>query len=73
MSKQSEAKEKQNYRTSPRTCSNCVHYESKIVIKTYDSWRGKEEWEEERGMKCSLGGFAVKKMAVCDLHANKQS
>jgi hypothetical protein len=70
MSKQSEAKEKQNYRTTPRTCSNCAHYESRMVEKKYG---GGNTWTEERGMRCSLGGFSVNKMAVCDLHANQQS
>ena len=68
MSKQSEAKKEQNYREVPDSCANCGHYESQLVEKTYDAWNGKQVWAEEKGKRCSIGGFAVKKMATCDRH-----
>lgn len=68
MSKQSKAKTEQNYREAPDTCANCGHYESQMVEKTYDAWNGKHVWIEEKGKRCSIGWFAVKKMATCDRH-----
>ena len=68
MSKQSEAKKEQNYREAPDSCANCVNYESQLVEKTYGAWNGKQTWTEEKGKRCSIGGFAVKKMATCDRH-----
>ena len=59
-SKQSIAKEKQNYTGKPKNCGNCQHYRSEIkTVKTY--------FVEEKDKHCSLGEFAVKKTAVCDL------
>jgi hypothetical protein len=69
MSKQGEAKKDQNYREVPNTCSNCANYQSVKVKKTYEGFGGVSQWEEEKGKRCSIGGFAVKKMATCDLHA----
>jgi len=69
MSKQSDAKNEQNYRGVPDTCANCGHYESQMVENTYNAWNGKQtSWTEEKGKRCSIGGFAVKKMATCDKH-----
>lgn len=62
MSKQSEAKKQQGYRTKPDTCANCAHYTSKIEVNSY--W----EVESER-RRCGLGGFAVNKTATCNEHA----
>lgn len=67
MSQQAEAKKAQNYRETPDTCSNCGHYQSKMVEKTYTGFQT-HTWNEEKGKRCSLGGFAVKKMATCDVH-----
>lgn len=64
MSKQSEAKKNQNYRTTPDTCSNCTQYQSDIVEKRTQFG----SWKEEKGKRCSVGGFAVKKTATCDNH-----
>jgi len=69
MSKQSEAKAAQNYRTTPDTCSNCAHYQSKFVKKVYDM--ACEPWMEEVDKRCGLGAFAVRKTAVCDRHEGK--
>lgn len=74
MSKQSDAKKEQNYREVPDTCANCGHYESQMIEKTYDAWHGKhawhgkQTWTEEKEKRCTIGGFAVKKMATCDRH-----
>jgi hypothetical protein len=68
MSKQSEAKKEQNYREAPDSCANCGHYESQMVKKSYQGFGGLSEWEEEKGKRCTIGGFAVKKMAMCDRH-----
>ena len=68
MSKQSEAKKNQNYREVPDTCANCGNYQSQLVEKEYDAWNGKQTWTEEKGKRCSIGEFAVKKNATCDLH-----
>lgn len=68
MSKQSEAKKEQNYRESPDSCANCAYYESQVVENVCDSWNGRTVWLEEKAKRCSLGGFAVKKMAMCDRH-----
>lgn len=61
MSKQGEAKKKQNYDPKPisRVCMNCEHYKSDIIkgIGIFD----------EKNKRCGLGEFAVKKMATCDL------
>lgn len=59
MSKQSIAKEKQNYRGDARTCSNCAHYKSEFVKNG--------NWVEEKNKRCGIGDFVVKKTAVCDL------
>ena len=62
MSKQSEAKKAQNYKTPNEVgmCHNCEHYASSLETTP---WGGKKE----RHMRCTLGGFAVKKTASCDL------
>lgn len=72
MSKQSDAKNFQNYRETPDTCSNCGHYESQMVERTHSGWGGLRAWTEEKNKRCSIGGFAVKKMATCDLHVLKE-
>ena len=68
MSKQSEAKKAQNYRDDADTCANCANYRSELIDKTYDSYDGIQVWTEEKGKRCALGGFAVKKTATCDHH-----
>lgn len=61
MSKQSEAKKQQGYRTKPDTCANCAHYTSKIEVHSY--------WQVESEKRCGLGGFAVNKTSVCNMYA----
>ena len=67
MSKQSEAKERQNYRREHRTCSTCEHFSVKVVTKSY----GSVTYNVEGTLRCTLGGFAVKKTATCDDHKEK--
>jgi hypothetical protein len=60
MSKQSEAKERQNYQGKPlsRRCRECVLLESTEVQNV---WGGISE-----RLRCKLGGFKVTANAVCD-------
>jgi len=62
MSKQSEAKERQEYVDRPCACSNCRHFTSKIANHS-DGWGHK--WIRETEIRCGLGGFKVKKMGSC--------
>lgn len=71
MSKQSEARERQNYRETLDTCGNCTHYKSQRVDKSYDAYNGKHVWTEEKHKHCSIGGFSVKKMATCDKYTRE--
>ncbi len=68
MSKQSEAKKVQNYtpKASQAYCSNCQHYASDKEVKM-NAW-SKTEWIDEKNIRCGIGGFAIKKQGVCDLH-----
>jgi len=60
MSKQSEAKERQNYQGKPlsRRCRECFYLESKKVDQ---AWGGISE-----RLRCKLGGFKVTANAICD-------
>lgn len=69
MSKQSEAKERQGYvpKAVPRTCTNC----SRLI---FDSVLMKTPWSsytKDTNLRCTLGGFAVKKMGTCNLFQMK--
>jgi hypothetical protein len=61
MSKQSEAKTSQNYKEPKEVgmCHNCKHFSSDIKET---AWGGISETK----MRCTLGGFKVKKTASCD-------
>lgn len=65
MSKQEKAKLKQLYvdKCIPNTCSNCASYSSKIeeVERTF----GLGTWVKESMMRCTIGGFKVKRMGTC--------
>ena len=68
-SKQAKNKEAQNYVAKPiqRMCSNCAHF--RIDKTTEKSFGG--TWIKESNARCEMpdfGGFAVKKMANCDMH-----
>ena len=62
MSKQSEAREKQEYDPKPvhAMCSNCKYFSSDFLDI--------DGYLQEKNMRCILGGFAVRKPAVCREH-----
>jgi len=68
MSKQSEAKEKQNYQAKPlaKRCRECDEFTSEVVENRYG-------YPEEKNMRCSVGGFKVTPNGVCDLFIKKVS
>ena len=68
MSKQSDAKADQNYREKPvwRECRNCRHFSLDRVPQK--SEYTDSEWIDEKNLRCTLGNFAVKKLATCDKH-----
>ena len=77
MSKQSEAKEKQNYcaKPVPQTCANCKHLTQNFFHydEKYVRIEGKNPSTEKYArstysdnLRCGIGGFAVKKTATCD-------
>ena len=63
MSKQSEAKKKQDYVPSyePNYCMHCKNFRSDIVQMKND-W---VTWSEEKNVRCGIGGFAIKKKGTC--------
>jgi hypothetical protein len=76
MSKQSVAKEKQNYcaKPVPLQCSNCEHMKqdffhydgsyNRIEGKNQDVSKYAKTYSDN--LRCGIGGFAVKKTATCD-------
>ena len=66
MSKQSEAKKRQDYvsKFEAGYCMNCFHYQSDIVPMK-NEWH---EWTEEKNKRCGIGGFAVAKKGSCSEH-----
>jgi hypothetical protein len=66
MSKQSEAKENQNYRKQPMCCQHCAHFSSEFKDRR-PAWSSSNYViTEEKNIRCNLGGFAVQKTASCD-------
>lgn len=68
LSPQALAKIAQGYRDKPNTCSNCRHFQKDVVQKEYKAWDGLRTWEEDKNLRCGLGGFKVKKTTTCDKH-----
>ena len=66
MSKQSVAKETQGYVAEfiPPTCQHCVHFKLDIVFIP-----ACKPYNKEKNLRCTLGGFAVKKRGSCLLFA----
>lgn len=64
MSKQSEAKVAQGYvlKAPPKNCAVCKHFASTTTEETGHYFTR----YKESNLRCELGGFAVKKMAVCN-------
>jgi hypothetical protein len=68
MSKQSDAKEKQGYTRVLKTCGNC-RFLSKEIEKVSNYYA---TYEMDKKLRCSIGGFAVQKMATCGNHELKK-
>jgi len=67
MSKQSEAKKRQNYNPKPilRHCSTCANYRFDKVTM-HGEFGG--TWDVESNMRCGIGGFKVMKRGTCTEH-----
>lgn len=65
MSKQSVAKEKQNYQDKPlsKRCRECKNIEETQITKPWGGFSEK--------LRCKIGGFKVLANSVCDLFDNK--
>ena len=70
MSKQAEAKAKQGYvpKAIPQTCVNCASFRSE---KIEQQTKYGHAWIKETNQRCSIGGFAVKKMGTCSEWSGK--
>ncbi len=68
MSRQSEAKKRQNYNPKPdyNICSNCIHFASYIIKK--ENTYGTQVYYDEKNKTCTLGDFVVGKTATCSEH-----
>jgi hypothetical protein len=64
MSKQSDAKAAQGYdpKPMPKTCMNCANF----TCDRSQPYLPHNEYWLENNLRCTIGGFAVKKMATCD-------
>lgn len=70
MSKQSEAKATQGYRTCAACCKNCTSYRSQVTEHPAQfSWGNPYKTEKDR--RCAIGGFAVQATGHCILFAWK--
>ena len=72
MSKQTKAKQIQNYidRAEKRQCSVCRHYRSTIIERPASGYM-LQVWTDEKNIHCGLGGFKIKKTAICDMFERK--
>ena len=72
ISKQAESKIKQNYNAKPvpKRCSTCKNYLSDTIQTQPPSQFRENGWWEEKNKRCSIGHFAVKKTATCDMYEN---
>jgi hypothetical protein len=71
MSKQSDAKEAQNYRRELDKCESCAHFQKEVKEFEYQAFSGLQKWTEDKNLRCGIGGFKVHKMAVCDRFERK--
>ncbi|MBS3725453.1 hypothetical protein JLDANKMP_00897 [Stenotrophomonas sp. PE591] len=64
MSRQAEAREAQGYtpKHTPTVCRNCAFYSSQV--REEETAYG--TYTHESRLRCSKGGFAVKKMGTCN-------
>jgi hypothetical protein len=73
MSKQSEAKVAQGYRTEQQNCGNCQHRKCTVALpawtEKYNQERPGSYTLERHGLetnqRCGIGGFAIRKTATC--------
>jgi len=68
MSKQSDQKSMMGYvaKAMPRTCMNCRHFAfDKVQTHPASSWQP-SGYFEDKNLRCTIGLFAVKKMATCN-------
>jgi len=79
MSKQSDAKAALGYMQKAATCATCSNL---VSDRKLPMWMREENaaqaateaprWSEshaiEKGLRCEIGGFAVKKQSACRLH-----
>jgi hypothetical protein len=72
MSKQSEAKEAQNYRKQSMSCMNCAQFSSEMVGRK-PKWASSPNYviTEEKNLRCGLGDFKVQKTGSCDRFSAK--
>ena len=65
MSKQSDAKMDQGYSEKPfqKMCFNCKHFTFETV-KSHIGWDN-IQYFKDANLRCSIGGFKVKKTALC--------
>ena len=72
MSKQADAKKAQGYQDKPekRQCSVCAHYRSDFIKHPQQGFM-MVEWIEEKNIHCNIGGFKIKKTAVCNMFERK--
>lgn len=73
MSKQAVAKLKQGYKDKaiPCVCQYCVYFNFDQIVRPAAGHYA--EWTEDKNFRCSIGEFAVKKMATCELFSRKES
>jgi hypothetical protein len=60
MSRQSEAKESQNYTREIKNCSNCRHFSCDTEKQS--------RYVVQRNLRCGIGGFKIHKTALCDFY-----
>lgn len=79
MSKQSEAKERQEYtpKLIPGICSNCEHMVCKRELPKWvqaingDGRYTLAEYGVDKEFRCGIGGFSIKKQGSCAEHVFK--
>ena len=67
-SPQARAKEAQGYTTIAMQCGTCLHF----VCDLLPAWEG-STYMAEKNKRCAIGGFAVKKMAICNKYKLKST
>ena len=69
MSKIQKIKDEQGYipKLIPNTCGNCANLTSEMVqVHAPTTWSPEGYWAE-KNVRCSIGGFAVKKLGSCKM------